>query len=67
MRNKYAGVCYRCGKQVNPGEGHFEKVQQVHYKKHGDLLRGEKWLTQHSDCAIKYRGTDQHYKRTTAQ
>lgn len=48
MRNKYAGVCYRCGKVVAKGEGHFERYQFG-------------WRTQHADCAIKFRGTDKHY------
>jgi hypothetical protein len=42
MRNKYPGVCYRCGKQVEKGEGHFER------HKGG-------WRVQHADCAIKAR------------
>lgn len=50
MRNKYAGICYRCGLRVEPGDGHFEKVI-------GGVGK-DKWRTQHADCAIKYRGTD---------
>lgn len=45
MRNKYPGICYRCGKRVEVGEGHFERVP------------GRGWRVQHADCAIKYRGT----------
>lgn len=26
MRNKYPGTCYRCGKRVEAGQGHFEKI-----------------------------------------
>lgn len=58
-RNKYSGICYRCGKLVETGEGHFElvKMESVNY-----------WKTQHADCAIKYRGTkaafDEIYSRT---
>lgn len=44
MRNKYAGVCYRCGKTVSGGEGHFERFRQT-------------WRTQHASCAIEFRGT----------
>jgi hypothetical protein len=44
MRNKFPGVCYRCGKLVEPGDGHFER-----------FLGG--WRTQHASCAIKFRGT----------
>lgn len=47
MRNKYKGICYRCGEEVAPGEGHFER----------HLGR---WRTQHANCAIKYRGSKQH-------
>lgn len=45
MRNRYGGVCYRCGKWVAPGGGHFERQ------------KGE-WLVQHADCAIAERGSD---------
>lgn len=44
VRNKYPGVCYRCGEVVEPGAGHFEK------------LPGGGWRVQHADCAIKWRG-----------
>jgi hypothetical protein len=46
MRNQYAGLCYRCGERVEPGEGHFER----HPTATG------KWRTQHADCAILWRG-----------
>ena len=26
-RNKYPGICYRCGKGVPVGYGHFEKIR----------------------------------------
>lgn len=42
MRNRYAGVCYRCGKAVAAGAGHFERHQGS-------------WRTQHAECAIKHR------------
>lgn len=48
MRNKYRGICYRCGQMVEPGDGHFERHQG-------------RWRHQHASCAIKYRGTDHHY------
>lgn len=44
MRNKYPGICYRCGKVVKPKEGHFER-HQGH------------WRVQHADCAITYRNS----------
>lgn len=40
MRNKYPGICYRCGKEVKAGEGHFERY-------HGG------WRVQHASCAIE--------------
>ena len=48
MRNTHPGTCYRCGKGVREGEGHFER-------------HGRSWRTQHADCAIKYRGTSVHF------
>lgn len=56
MRNKYPGVCYRCGKRVEPGAGHFELIKGTYPRR---------WRTQHAGCAIKYRGTDHHYLRDT--
>ena len=48
MRNRHPAICYRCGKMVNTGQGHFERWYGV-------------WRTQHASCAIKYRNTDTHY------
>jgi hypothetical protein len=42
MRNRYPGICYRCGKTVAKGDGHFERHKGS-------------WRTQHADCAIKAR------------
>lgn len=39
MRNKFPGTCYRCGKPVAAGAGHFER-------------NAGRWRTQHADCAI---------------
>jgi len=40
MRNKYKGICYKCGKEVAVGAGHFERdgkggwrVQHVEHAK----------------------------------
>ena len=44
MRNKHPGICYRCGKNVAAGDGHFERF-------------GSSWRLQHATCAIEYRGT----------
>ena len=46
MRNKFPGVCYRCGKPVEKGEGHFEKIRNSW---------PVKWRTQHATCAIEFR------------
>jgi hypothetical protein len=53
MRNKYQGICYRCGKTVMPGEGHFEKI------KNGG------WNVQHAECAIEYRRRQSDNKDNT--
>lgn len=44
MRNKHPGMCYRCGKWCEAGEGHFERF-------------GKGWRIQHASCAIEHRGT----------
>jgi hypothetical protein len=52
MRNEYPGVCYRCGKTVESGKGHFERIRR------GDPEWNRvKWRLQHADCAIRHRGT----------
>lgn len=58
MRNKYGGQCYRCGKRVAPGEGHFERFGRHHRKKYPNAPRSIKWLTQHAECSVEYRGTN---------
>ena len=42
MRNQYPGTCYRCGKTVEAGQGHFER-------------NAGRWRTQHATCAIEHR------------
>lgn len=42
MRNKHPGTCYRCGKLVAKGAGHFERKNGA-------------WRVQHADCAISAR------------
>ena len=52
MRNRYPGICYRCGKLVEKDKGHFEKIE---YKR-GEWRPGApKWRTQHADCCIESR------------
>ena len=50
MRNRYPGTCYRCGKRVEKGEGHFELI---HKKER--VPGGPAWRTQHADCCIRAR------------
>lgn len=45
-RNKYPGLCYRCGARVEIGEGHFER-------------HNGGWRLQHAACAIRHRNTPQ--------
>jgi len=61
MPNKFAGTCYRCGEIVAPGAGVFEKVSASQARKWPLLPRNKKWLTQHHDCAARWRGTNQHH------
>ena len=48
MRNRYSGPCYRCGKNVAVGAGHFESIPFG------------RWRVQHADCAIEWRGKSDH-------
>jgi hypothetical protein len=59
MRNRFPGTCYRCGERVEPNEGHFERVGNRQLDKLGESIRGKKWLLQHANCAIVFRGTTQ--------
>jgi hypothetical protein len=54
MRNQYPGTCYRCGKLVAAGDGHFER------------FRGG-WRTQHATCAIEFRGIPDSARQADAQ
>lgn len=47
-RNKYPGICYRCGKRVEVGDGHFEKI----------MGQTKGFRVQHAKCAIEFRGAD---------
>ncbi len=48
MRNSFKGICYRCNKIVEAGEGHFELIRNKEQQK----LIGRKWRVQHVKCAI---------------
>ncbi len=54
MRNKYPGVCYRCGRTVEKGAGHFER------HKGG-------WRTQHAECAIKHREEKLNHQKSNGK
>jgi hypothetical protein len=56
MRNRFGGSCYRCGKYVEAGAGHFEALAASRATK-------TKWRVQHAECAIFYRGTDHQYDK----
>lgn len=67
-RNTFNAVCFRCGYMVPAGQGHFEKVGKTQIQKYGlDFVKDKKWLTQHAECAIKYRGTNHVFKGASAQ
>lgn len=42
MRNNYAGVCYYCGIEVKPQQGHFERYKGG-------------WRTIHASCVFQQR------------
>lgn len=56
MRNRYPGVCYRCGKNVPPGAGYFEQIWKSRRK------GGQVFQVQHVECCAIARqqkaGTD---------
>lgn len=60
MRNRFPGTCYRCGKPVAAGAGHFEKITERN-RRPGETGT---WRTQHASCAIEHRGTDVHHDET---
>lgn len=61
MPNRYAGTCYRCGEEVPPGAGVFEKTSRSQARKWpGKII--PKWLTQHHHCAAEFKGTARHYQ-----
>lgn len=60
MRNQHAGTCYRCGEKCDVGAGHFERITRIQRAKWGPRFY-VRWLIQHADCAIKWRGTNRHY------
>ena len=58
MRNRHPGACYRCGKQVAAYAGHFERVTSQRLAELGAPRQASRWLTQHAECAIQWRGTN---------
>lgn len=47
MRNRYPGICYYCGKRVETGSGHFERMP------------GRGWRVIHADCVFLQRAEKQ--------
>lgn len=64
MRNQFAGTCYRCGKRVEAGEGHFERITRKHREK--GVKDPGRWRVQHAGCAITHRGTNHTHAQTAA-
>jgi hypothetical protein len=55
VRNRYPGTCYRCGKPVEKGAGHFERVPNSH-----PVL----WRTLHVECVFDQRAEKQVARET---
>lgn len=56
MRNRFPGICYRCGKRCEANDGHFER-QKWRPRYEPRARPRSVWLIQHARCAIEYRGT----------
>ena len=56
MRNRYKGTCYYCGKTVEVGAGHFEKIIGTKY-----------WRTIHADCVFEQRKEKEAKKNNEIQ
>jgi hypothetical protein len=52
MRNKYPGICYRCGLYCGKNEGHFERYTNEHGVR--------AFRVQHAQCAIKFRSNGKY-------
>ena len=52
MRNKYPGICYRCGLLVNVGDGHFERYNHS-------------FRVIHAECVLKQRQEKAENKEKT--
>lgn len=59
MRNKYPGICYRCGGRVDPGAGFFEKIGPDQRRKWPAIFGT--WHVQHDHCCSLFGGTSRHY------
>jgi len=59
VRNQFPGRCFRCGGRVEAGEGHFERVSIARLQAlRLPVITKNRWLTQHADCAITWRGSN---------
>lgn len=57
-RNKYPAKCYRCGKQVEAGQGHYERASGSRRIALNAPPKTPFWIAQHAGCAIRWRGTN---------
>lgn len=56
-RNKYPARCYRCGNQVEVGQGHYERASYDRRRALNAPPNTPFWIAQHAGCAIKFSGT----------
>ena len=50
MRNKFAGICFRCGKEVKSGQGFFQSRGSLSKNQKAKLVYGGRWLVRCSRC-----------------
>lgn len=50
MRNRYKGICFRCGKEVPPHGGWFQSRGSLPLEEKKKLSFGGRWLVRCEDC-----------------
>ena len=67
MKNRWEGICYRCGGTVAAGEGEVEVID-VPGRRWPELGFGIRSTTvvEHLDCREKHRGTNVHHRYAPA-
>lgn len=63
MKNKYKGVCDRCGKVVHAGTGTLTFVRP--HKVDWPIAKGQIGdiaILEHPECRAKYAGTNVHHR-----